>query len=215
MNIKALSNKDRLRSRNVTRWHTVDTSRRQTVAEHSHCMSIIAESLLKGLYKNTNKSPSLEEKYWALKYSQAHDLAEIITGDISSVFKKMLKNTSVDFDAINDGFECQLVPEMAEVKEFIKRYPYFELMLKAADILEGLDFFKYGKGLDTEHNEIIERKMLDALKTIAEHGTALHPEFNWNAIEETRVDIFFGESAILNFETVNLVDHMETLKSVG
>jgi len=210
-----LGNKDRLRSRNISRWHTVDTSKRQSVAEHSFCMQIIAESLLDGLYKGTDYSPSSLEKYWSLKYAQIHDLDEIIVGDLSSVIKQLLKLLSVDFEKIMDKIQLQLIPEMIEVKDLFMNKPYFAMIMKAADLLEALDFFKYGKGLDTEHNELIERKILDGLKEIAKQGKQKFPQFNWDTIEETREDIFHGDSAILNFEKIDLVSKNTNLKEVS
>ena len=61
---------DKLRSRNIERWHTVATSIKQNIAEHSHCMGIIAEYLLEAIFASTERQPSITERYIILKYAQ-------------------------------------------------------------------------------------------------------------------------------------------------
>lgn len=59
--MQPLSISDKLRSRNIKRWHTVLTTTQQSVASHSHCMSIIAEQLLENITHKTTENVSIED----------------------------------------------------------------------------------------------------------------------------------------------------------
>ncbi|MFT7007077.1 MAG: hypothetical protein ACJAXJ_001590 [Colwellia sp.] len=73
-NAKGFTVRDRIRSRNVKRWHTCDTVKEQTVADHSHGVGIIAEEMLERLFSNSDTKPTMENRYFVLKYSQVRGL---------------------------------------------------------------------------------------------------------------------------------------------
>ncbi|GAA5138637.1 YfbR-like 5'-deoxynucleotidase [Thalassotalea piscium] len=204
--MQPLSILDKLRSRNITRWHTVLTSMNQSVAEHSHCMGIIAEALLDELFVDVHNKPTIEDKYWVLKYSQQHDLAELYSCDLSSIYKSLLNKLIPDFKRVTDAIETALLPELEKTKGYICLQPELELILKAADLLEALNFFKYGKGLDVEHNNIVEQKIMEALIAIENDGQKRFPKLNWHCIKYIQHEILNGKSAINNFEKVQLFD---------
>jgi 5'-deoxynucleotidase len=69
---------EQLRACHVKRWHIVQTSREQTLAEHSFAVAVIAGSLAaamrwNGLLQDSGKLKLLQ---WAL----AHDIIEVRTG---------------------------------------------------------------------------------------------------------------------------------------
>lgn len=199
-NNKGLTIRDRLRSRNVKRWHTCDTVKEQTVADHSHGVGILAEEMLERLFINSENNPTIEDRYYVLKYSQVHDLPEIICGDLSSVFKRWLSQTSIDFDGILNFVEAKLVPELNILKEVFAAKPYLATVCKIADILEGYSFITLSMGLDAQHNKHIIEKLDDALANIEEVNTKAHPELNWHAIAELKYDIIQGKSVLIDFE---------------
>jgi 5'-deoxynucleotidase YfbR-like HD superfamily hydrolase len=200
INNTGLTVRDRARSRNVKRWHTCDTVKEQTVADHSHGVGIIAEEMLDRLCKGTVLTPSIEDRYYLLKYAQVHDLPEIICGDMSSVFKTWLGNKSVDFDEILSSVEVKLVPELAIINEYFKTKPYLKVICKIADILESYNFISLSMGLDKQHNDHIIEKLDAALLKITEINGKSYPDLNWSAIEELKHDIIHGKSVLIDFE---------------
>lgn len=195
-----LTVRDRVRARNVKRWHTCDTVSEQTVADHSHGVGVIAEEMLERLLLNTGVSPTIEDRYYLLKYSQVHDLPEIICGDMSSVFKKWLSNASTDFAQILDVVEEKLLPELAVIKDHFKTKPYLTVICKIADILESYNFISLSMGLDKQHNDHIIEKLDAALLSIGEVNAKAYPDFNWIAIQELKDDIIHGKSLLIDFE---------------
>jgi 5'-deoxynucleotidase YfbR-like HD superfamily hydrolase len=195
-----LTVRDRLRSRNVKRWHTCDNVKEQTVADHSHGVGIIAEEMLERLFINSDDSPTIEDRYYVLKYSQVHDLPEIICGDMSSVFKKWLSVHSSDFDEIMNFVEAQLVPELLVLKKAFTAKPYLATVCKIADILESYSFITLSMGLDAQHNKHIIEKLDDALAAIEEVNTKAYPELNWQAINDLKQEILHGRSVLIDFE---------------
>jgi 5'-deoxynucleotidase YfbR-like HD superfamily hydrolase len=201
-----LTTRDRLRSRSVDRWHTVLTSTKQNIAEHSHCMGIIAEALLEEIYNSTadslqGKSPSIEERYAVLKYAQLHDLPEVVTGDMSSPFKRFLKERLAGFDALMDEVEHSLLPELEKLNEYMNtEQRHLPIVLKMADMLEAYSYFLVGRGLDVQHNDVVLGKLNEYLTTLVNTGEEIYPEFNWQACWTLREDIADGDSVVLDFE---------------
>lgn len=199
-NANGFTVRDRIRSRNVKRWHTCDTVKEQTVADHSHGVGIIAEEMLERLFSNSDTNPTIEDRYFVLKYSQVHDLPEIVCGDLSSVFKKWLSKKSTDFDEILNMVEAKLVPELNMIKTAFASKPYLATVCKIADILEGYSFITLSMGLDEQHNAHIIEKMDDALVQIETDNAKAYPLFNWAAISELKHDILHGRSVLIDFE---------------
>jgi 5'-deoxynucleotidase YfbR-like HD superfamily hydrolase len=195
-----LTVRDRLRSRNVKRWHTCDTVKEQTVADHSHGVGIIAEDMLERLFANCENNPTITDRYYVLKYAQVHDLPEIVCGDLSSVFKKWLSQESNDFDDILNLVETKLVPELNDIKNVFKEKPYLASVCKIADILEGYSFITLSMGLDAQHNAHIIEKLDGALSIIQDINTKAYPDLNWGAISQLKHDILHGRSVLIDFE---------------
>lgn len=196
-----LTLKDKLRSRNTTRWHTVLTNIKQNVSEHSHCMAIIAETLLDMVYANKGEQPSLEERYLVLKYSISHDLPEIITGDMPAVVKLYFKRAIPDFSNILKELEYRAVPELKEFdKVFEQKYKHLPFICKAADLIEAYSFFLVAKGLDVQHNNVVVAKLRQALFNLAHTAKHVCPEYDWRAFYECLHEVEHGDSAVIHFE---------------
>lgn len=198
LQINPLSLRDRLRSRSVTRWHTVQVNIKQNIAEHSHCVGIIAEHLLERLISNA----SLEERFAVLKYAQVHDLPEIITGDPSSVFKRFLKNNLSGFEPLMDALEHQLVPELGMLDELFKKYPHLPIICKAADLLEALSYFLVAKGLDEQHNAVVLKKLTQYIDQCVTKGFDALPALKWTEILAVKQDIEGSGSTVIDLEGI-------------
>lgn len=196
-----LTLRDKLRSRNTTRWHTVLTSIKQNVSEHSHCMAIIAEALLVALYP-AGKAPSIDERYWVLKYSIEHDLPEILTGDMPSVIKLYFKRVLPDFSTVLQALEYRAVPELKTLSEQAKQYIHLPFVCKAADLMEAYSYFLFAKGLDEQHNEVVISKLHQALRELVDNAKQLCPHLHWDAVYTLLHELEYGASAVLNLETL-------------
>lgn len=196
-----LTLRDRLRSRNVGRWHTVLTNVKQNIAEHSHGMGIIAEHTLTLLMESAGAKASLSDRYVVLKYAQVHDLPEIVTGDPSSVFKRFLRTNLSGFDELMEKLECHLIPELAELEAEMKARPYLSVVCKAADLLEAFSYFLVARGADEQHNEVVFRKLGDYLNECVTKGYEVAPEFRWSILMDVKSEIEHGNSTVIDFET--------------
>lgn len=123
MGVEAVS-----RLQSVKRWHMVDTTRTQTVAEHSMNVAMLAYYI----------AASAPELYFGsperiMPAAMFHDIQEAFMGDIPTQTKKYLKGLDV--------LEDVLVP-----REF--RYypnPDHEMLVKICDLADGIHFIeKYG-----------------------------------------------------------------------
>ena len=85
---------EQLRACHVKRWHIVQTSREQTVAEHSFAVAVISGSLAvkMGWPEIDSYAGQLSLLHWAL----SHDLIEVKTGDIPTPFKAVLGAAALD-----------------------------------------------------------------------------------------------------------------------
>ncbi len=203
-----LTLRDTLRSPNISRWHTVLTNVKQDIASHSHCMGLIATYLLKAMIPN----PSLEDKYAVLRYAQLHDLPEIVTGDMSSVFKRFLAENLDGFTSLMDKVEMSLTPDMQEILDIMENKPYLKHILKAADILEAHAYFLVSKGQDEQHNAIVFEKLFVYLNECVDKGQKVSPELNWQVLLDTKTEIESGDSVVTNFESRLTAIFDETVK---
>lgn len=202
-----LSIRDKLRSRNIERWHIVATTQVQNVAEHSHCVGIIAEALLEMLHDNACTKPSIEERYIVLKYSQVHDLPEICLGDSPSTTGEYLKRVVPQLRETLAKLERQLCPEIAELENrMAEAYPYLKHVCKAADILEAYSFMHIAQGLDSQHNDVVFQKLSNAIANHIEKGQTLYPLYDWSCIDTLKYDIVHGQSAVIDFESKLVLD---------
>jgi 5'-deoxynucleotidase YfbR-like HD superfamily hydrolase len=196
-----LSLRDRLRSRNVTRWHTVLTTYKQNIAEHSHCVGIIAEYILDELFKSKAIKADMTDRYALLKYAQVHDLPEVVTGDMSSVFKRFLAKKLPGFTTLMDEMECELVPELRDLQAVFDERPYLKVILKAADLLEAYSYFLVAKGLDEQHNTVVFEKLSCFVEECVTKGMECSPELDWPYLQIVQEEIRSGDSTVIDFET--------------
>ena len=119
---------DKLRAGSVKRFHIVETTKTQSIAEHSFNVAMIAGAI--GALLGWDLSPVYRDALF-------HDIPEVMTGDLPHLFKKELKKR-VDFDEIEDYFmEDEKVWMHDEVK----------IIIKMADIMEATWFIsEWGVG---------------------------------------------------------------------
>lgn len=133
----SLSVAEQLRACHVRRWHIVQTSREQTLAEHSFAVAVITGSLAdhmqwKGLM---HPAKALKLLNWAL----SHDLIEVRTGDVPTPFKKVLREVG--------GADILGRAEDAVDADFGANYrgiagTEVEMIVKIADMIESIYFLQ-------------------------------------------------------------------------
>ena len=85
----SLTTAEQLRACHVRRWHIVQTSREQTLAEHSFAVAVIAGTLAAAMHYKGLMHDRL--KLALLQHALAHDLIEVRTGDMPTPFKRFLE----------------------------------------------------------------------------------------------------------------------------
>ena len=113
---------DRLRAKTLNRFHIVDMSNPGNVAEHSFGVQVIAEHLLVNIYQQKGtpfidpippaeiggSRPSLEERYFLMKYAQVHDLPELLSSDIATTTKEYIRENQVPVSVLMTLIKTQL-----------------------------------------------------------------------------------------------------------
>lgn len=90
---------DKLRAGHVKRWHLINTSRDQTLAEHAYMVAVIAVQLYRQMSCTIGGLPP-----HFLEAALMHDASEVRTGDIPTPGKKLIKAFAGDgvFDEIDE-----------------------------------------------------------------------------------------------------------------
>lgn len=135
----------------VKRWHMIDTTRTQTLAEHSANVAVLA-------YHIAHTAPGMffgpAENVVAA--ALMHDMAEVFTGDFPSHSKKHLFG-------INDLEEKVLPPSFV-----IPQSPETELMIKLCDLADGIRFIRlHGVDVTARHAKEGTEAQLTARKAEA------------------------------------------------
>lgn len=126
-----LNLKDILRAQNVKRWVIVNTSRNQSLADHTFNVIAITRELCKKLDMDDSNS---------MKYAFDHDLDEVLTGDIPTPAKKRLGINSDDNYSGKSMTECS----------------YLEIsIVKVADVLEAILFIEEN-GVGQQASEVMQ-----------------------------------------------------------
>ncbi len=135
----------------VTRYHTVQTLQRQTIADHQWGVAMI-------LYQICINAPSQE----LIRAALQHDLAEVITGDAPATAKW----TFPDVKKAMDDAEAHVNNELGLIFSLT---PEETLLLKAADMLELCYFCLNETALgNSKAQDVLERGLKYVLR--------LHPQ---------------------------------------
>lgn len=141
---------EQLRACHVRRWHIVQTSREQTLAEHSFAVAVIAGSLAAAMRWNglLQESGKLKLLQWAL----AHDIIEVRTGDMPTPFKRDLE--AIGGKGIVEKAEDRVDADtMAAYRQV--RGTEVETIVKLADQIEAI-FFLQDNGYGQHAIEVLD-----------------------------------------------------------
>lgn len=145
----ALTTYEQLRACHVRRWHIVQTTREQTLAEHSFAVAVIAGSLAaKMRYPGLVK---FETQLALLRWALYHDLMETRTGDTPTPFKRALEAASSE--GVIERAERLIDPEATGAYRSVKGTE-IEMIVKLADLVEAI-FFLQDNGSGQHAREVL------------------------------------------------------------
>lgn len=158
-----------MRLSSIKRWGIIEMARPQSVAEHSYNVTMIALYFVDRI-PNNHKPAQLREI--VLNYALAHDLPELVTGDMPTPIKQLIKHSL-------DDAERDLFPILTSYKEALS--PLAKVICKMADLIEAIQFARKFC-VDSRKEEIID-EMLDKIWEIPELDKISIQQYN--AIEAT------------------------------
>lgn len=148
-----------MRLQSVKRWHMIDTTRQQTLAEHSANVSLLVwyiATTCPGLYFGPSQIVATQ--------ALMHDLDEVFIGDIPTHTKRASAKL---FGAVKDlGREVLSMSMQPDVSERTR------LMIKAADLADGIRFIRlHGVGVTARHaREGLDKQFTVLMDSMAESG---------------------------------------------
>jgi len=196
MTLPKLTLADLARSGHVTRWHSVRTSRDQTLAEHHYMVTRISNRLAKDIL-----GPDLDDSglLKIMEYASLHDTPELLMGDLPSPLKRHIELISGDNNPI-EAIEHEIAPWLTEMKESIRKtHPEYLLIVKLADIMDALVFIT-DEGIGAHAKKVIQilENMLEAK---LEQGKQDFPHYSWQYTLDILNELLQnGEAAKLAFE---------------
>lgn len=196
MTLPKLTLADLARSGHVTRWHSVRTSRDQTLAEHHYMVTRISNRLAKDII-----GPDLTDSglLRIMEYASLHDTPELLMGDLPSPLKRHIEHLSGDNNPIED-IEREIAPWLFEMKEAIQRTnPEYLIIVKLADIIDALVFIS-DEGIGSHAKKVIQ--ILHSMhEEKLRQAAAEFPQFNWKyAVDLLNELLQNGEKAKVAFE---------------
>jgi 5'-deoxynucleotidase len=141
---------EQLRACHVRRWHIVQTTREQTLAEHSFAVAVIAGSLAAAMRWNGLLQD--KSKLALLQWSLAHDIIEVRTGDMPTPFKRELE--AVGGKGIVEKAEDRVDIETMSAYRQI-RGTDIETIVKLADQIEAI-FFLQDNGVGAHAKQVLD-----------------------------------------------------------
>lgn len=171
---------DLVRTSYVKRWHIVDVTKEQSVAEHSALVAYISSYLI----QQTPEVPQ-ENMIGAMWWSLYHDVPEVILGDPPGNLK-----LTPGFKEVYDSLTEHYAPGIAkmEVPEPARQ------AVKIADLIESIRFIRrYGVGPEAGY---IENDIYGRLAEFAKSTVFVD---TWHKVYE---DVMFGVPTIANVQII-------------
>ena len=167
---------DFLRIGHIKRWHNVNTTREQTVAEHSYMVMLIAIDLFQTMIGIDPENRDSTEKYafHILVNAMFHDAPEVAAGDTPTPAKRLIREITGD-PLIFDKLDAMLMPESVySVKLGGKG---IEPYIKMADAIDGYHFI-HDNAAGT-HAQIVLSGARRKMEDMAEKCHLQEPTAGW------------------------------------
>lgn len=188
MSLPKLSLADLARSGHITRWHSVRTSRDQTLAEHHYMVTRISNRLAKDIFgSDLNDSGLLQ----IMEYASLHDTPELLMGDLPSPLKRHIEQISGKNNPI-EAIEREVAPWLFEMKEEIQRqHPEYLTIVKLGDLVDAILFIEH-EGIGSHAREVAKGLHEQFQKKVAEAGRN-YPNYPWQVAEQLLAELLQNE----------------------
>lgn len=174
MTLPRLTLADLARSGHVTRWHSVRTSRDQTLAEHHYMVTRISNRLAKDIIGPDLTDSALLQ---IMEYASLHDTPELLMGDLPSPLKRHIEKLSGDANPI-EAIEKEIAPWLFEMKAAMKQaHPEHLIIIKLADIIDALVFI-IDEGIGAHAKQVTQR-LYGMLEDKLKEAISEFPQYNW------------------------------------
>lgn len=128
---------DMARSMDITRFHIINTGRRQTLAEHSFMVALIAMELADKLVPSGSMFDSPREQHQFLCAALFHDMPETVYGDLPTPAKATMREFTGN-PRLYDELDMMIMPNIPYVGGLIS--PKLGWVIKLADLIEAYHF---------------------------------------------------------------------------
>jgi 5'-deoxynucleotidase len=198
MTLPKLTLSDLARSGHVTRWHSVRTSRDQTLAEHHYMVTRISNRLAREIFGSELSDSGLLQ---IMEYASLHDTPELLMGDLPSPLKRHIEQISGEINPI-EQIEREIAPWLFQMKEEMQQNnPEYLLIVKLADIIDALVFISE-EGIGAHAGQVIhilhsmlEEKLLQAQDNF--------PQYRWQYAVDLLNDLLHNdERTKIEFESL-------------
>jgi len=162
---------DLLRAKDVERWTIINKVRRQSIAEHSYTVAIVALALYDAMIEDVayraylNKSNETSRRFAIFAAGMFHDSPETRYGDVPTPGKGMIK--AVAGQGVFDDLDEALMPEIPFVGGTL--LPPEQRFIEMADLIESAAWIREN-GIG-EHARIIAGKTHMRLVTLVDTVT--------------------------------------------
>jgi len=174
MPLPKLTLADLARSGHITRWHSVRTSRDQTLAELHYMVTRISNRLAKDIFGSDIDDSGLLQ---IMEYASLHDTPELLMGDLPSPLKRHIEQISGDDNPIKI-IEAEIAPWLIEMKEEIRwQHPEYLVIVKLADLMDAILFIEH-EGIGN-HARAVTQSLKKQFQTKIEEAGQDHPKYSW------------------------------------
>ena len=178
--MERLNIRDILRAQDVTRWQIV-RAKKQSVAEHTFAVQAILMRLVPLLMTNFRgvQRDNFAEDFLCqcIKGAFWHDIPEVITGDIASPVKRLIRDGG-DISPLDD-LETRIDP--AFTKYYVNASPLVAATIKLADLMEMVYHLnEYGDQRQNSHSWRVAQGLNNVLTAHIYKCNEDFPAFDWD-----------------------------------
>lgn len=187
MTNKKFSLTQKLRTGHVKRWQIVRVAREQTIAEHMYRVHQIAMHV-----GNLIPNITVAEMGLISEWSLAHDMPEVVTGDIATPTKMAMRKAVPDSDPIKH-IELELDVDYHYLYQLCKtQHPVVLAIVKLADLMEAVDFLKT-EALGT-HAKSVQLTLQEAFFAAITQYWSDMPEYDWQKFVDCYMEVIFDKT---------------------
>lgn len=185
---------DLSRAGHVTRWHTVRTSREQTLAEHLFMVAMLTNKLAKDIL---GKEISDSDRLQLLEYALWHDTPELLLGDLPSPLKRRIEGICPDNNPIIE-IERQIAPWLIKMQGKIKKNKAHATIVKCADLIDAILFISQ-EGIG-KHAQVVHANLEAGFDEYLAAAKVAMPGFDWDKARRLLEELKNGETSQIAFE---------------